>query len=202
MDLVARLGADIGRRWTRRQSLVGRHSPHDLRNSRTLSVLDGHCDYRLGHAKRCSPETNGRAEHQRVANQVSCALSEPRKIPVRAIRFRYWLWSQFFGLPDEHLLVIFGGTEGEFIASEWLEEGADSWVSPSAQKLIARAVSLGAKHLVLAHNHPSGCANASRQDILATIRLATLCQPLDIKIVDHFIVTRDAVTSCADGGLI
>ena len=121
---------------------------------------------------------------------------------MRSPRFRYWLWSQFFGFPAERLLIIFGGVKGEFISCEWIGDGAGNSVAPSAQVLIARAVSLRSKYLVLAHNHPSGCARPSSQDILATLRLANLCQPLDIKIVDHFIVTRDAVTSCVDGGLI
>jgi DNA repair protein RadC len=53
--------------------------------------------------------------------------------------------------------------------------------------IIADALALGTRALLLAHNHPSGNASPSRADLAATRALADLTGPLDIRLLDHLI---------------
>lgn len=60
-----------------------------------------------------------------------------------------------------------------------------------------------AKNVIFCHNHPSGNINPSQQDLQLTKRLAKSGDLLDIKVVDHIILTHDnGYYSFSDNGLI
>ena len=89
---------------------------------------------------------------------------------------------------DERLLGIFlDGSDG-LIAAEWLAFGLTGEVEVAFRPLIKRALDLGARGLVLAHNHPSGDARPSSTDRRTTRRLQGLLQALDCNLCDHLIV--------------
>ena len=54
----------------------------------------------------------------------------------------------------------------------------------------------------LAHNHPSGNAKPSDEDIKLTEKLTKAGSLLDIQVIDHIIVTENAYYSFADNGMI
>lgn len=56
--------------------------------------------------------------------------------------------------------------------------------------------------VIVAHNHPSGNLNPSSQDIDITNKLKQALQLLDIKLIEHIILTKDAYYSFADEGRI
>jgi DNA repair protein RadC len=68
--------------------------------------------------------------------------------------------------------------------------------------IMAAAIRLAATQMVLAHNHPSGNLSPSRADQQTTekIKMAAAC--LDIRVLDHVILTTDAFFSFADEGLL
>lgn len=64
------------------------------------------------------------------------------------------------------------------------------------------ALRLDARELILAHNHPSGQCRPSSCDMTATRRLAEVARALDIVLIDHLILTDEAVYSMRAGGLL
>ena len=64
------------------------------------------------------------------------------------------------------------------------------------------ALQVGASALFFAHNHPSGVVEPSPQDKSVTARLATAGGLLNIKVLDHIILGKDAVFSFAEHGLL
>jgi len=68
--------------------------------------------------------------------------------------------------------------------------------------VLKKALETGATGLILAHNHPSGTLQASEADKQITQKLKTAAQSLDIKVLDHLIVTEKAYFSFADHGLL
>lgn len=64
------------------------------------------------------------------------------------------------------------------------------------------ALAFGAEQVVMAHNHPSGDAEPSRDDLAATRRIATALNALGIRLVDHLVLAGDAVTSLRARGLL
>jgi len=56
--------------------------------------------------------------------------------------------------------------------------------------------------LILYHNHPSGVAEPSPSDIQLTGRIATLLEEVDVRLVDHVVVSADQQVSFAERGLL
>jgi len=56
--------------------------------------------------------------------------------------------------------------------------------------------------IVLLHNHPSGNLNPSESDIKITKRINLACQLLDLKLLDHLIITKSEYFSFAREGLL
>ena len=65
-----------------------------------------------------------------------------------------------------------------------------------------KALEIGAVSLILTHNHPSGNLRPSEADKQLTQKLKTAAESLDIKILDHIIVTEKSYFSFADDGIL
>lgn len=80
--------------------------------------------------------------------------------------------------------------------------GAADHVALPVREILALALRMDAHGLVVAHNHPSGDARPSRQDLDATRRLAEAAEAVDIQLHDHLIVAGDEITSLRGLGVI
>jgi DNA repair protein RadC len=69
-------------------------------------------------------------------------------------------------------------------------------------RLIFTALKANATALILAHNHPSGCVKPSRQEEMLTEKIKNAGLFLNIKVIDHLIVTTESYYSFADEGLL
>ncbi len=83
-----------------------------------------------------------------------------------------------------------------------LSSGSDRLTVVDPMMVLRPAVALGARALILAHNHPSGDPNPSAMDISTTEHVYKCAQILSIQLVDHLIIAGDAWTSLADRGTI
>ncbi|MGD9699345.1 MULTISPECIES: RadC family protein [unclassified Acinetobacter] len=72
----------------------------------------------------------------------------------------------------------------------------------STNQLLRYAIHQHASSIVIAHNHPLGIAQPSHADIELTRRILTACQLLEIKLIDHCIVSPEGTCSLAELGLI
>ncbi|MDX1767985.1 MAG: JAB domain-containing protein, partial [Arenibacter troitsensis] len=61
---------------------------------------------------------------------------------------------------------------------------------------------LGAVGLILAHNHPSGTLKPSEADKQITKKLKVASEALDIKVLDHVIITQKEYFSFADENIL
>lgn len=75
-----------------------------------------------------------------------------------------------------------------------------SLVSP--RDVYKRALVNNAVRIIVAHNHPSGCLNPSNEDIAITNRLYETGLILDVKLVDHLIVSREGYFSFYGEGIL
>ncbi|MGA9991887.1 MAG: JAB domain-containing protein, partial [Thiobacillaceae bacterium] len=67
---------------------------------------------------------------------------------------------------------------------------------------VKRALAHNAAALILAHNHPSGVAEASQADRLLTQQLKQELALVDVRVLDHFIVAGAQILSFAESGLL
>ena len=72
----------------------------------------------------------------------------------------------------------------------------------SIRKVVKTALASNASSVVLAHNHPSGIALPSREDIETTMQVKQALATVNIILADHIIVAEDDFVSMADDGLL
>ncbi|MCT8090906.1 DNA repair protein RadC [Acinetobacter sp. C_4_1] len=72
----------------------------------------------------------------------------------------------------------------------------------STNQLLRHAINQHASSLVIAHNHPWGMPQPSSADVELTQRILSACQLLEIKLIDHCIVSPEGSCSLAELGLI
>ena len=72
----------------------------------------------------------------------------------------------------------------------------------SINQLLRHAINQHASSIVIAHNHPFGMSLPSNADIQLTQRILTACDLLEIRLVDHCIISPEGSCSFAEHGLI
>jgi len=70
------------------------------------------------------------------------------------------------------------------------------------REVFKAAIENSSANIILLHNHPSGNAEPSGEDIQLTRKLCQAGEILDIRIFDHIIIAGENFTSFADRGLI
>ncbi len=85
---------------------------------------------------------------------------------------------------------------------ERLEKGTVDRASVYPRQLVEAALKRGAAAVVIAHNHPNGDVNPSEQDILLTRSLSLAAEAVQLKVLDHLIVSKDQWFSFRKRGLI
>jgi len=111
---------------------------------------------------------------------------------------RLWLAER----PCEIFGAIFLDTKHRVIAFEELFHGTIDGASVYPRVVVQRALEHNAAALVAYHNHPSGCAEPSRADEVLTHRLRDALALLDIRLLDHFVVSAEGSVSMAERRLL
>ena len=111
--------------------------------------------------------------------------------------------SDFIGNETEEVLgLICLDTKKNVKKSTILSRGVIDKVHIDIRKIVEHVISVNAKHIVLCHNHPSGVLQPSYEDIEMTRRIAKALLPMEIEMVDHFIVCGKGYTSMAERGFL
>jgi DNA repair protein RadC len=115
---------------------------------------------------------------------------------------RDYLQLQLGGRHHEVFAVMFLDNQNRLIALEELFRGTLTQTSVYPREVVLRALHHHCAAVVLAHNHPSGVAEPSRADETLTATLKAALALVDVRVLDHFIVTREQAASMAEMGLV
>ena len=96
--------------------------------------------------------------------------------------------------------AIFTDQQNRHVATQILFEGTVDRAAVYPRNLMKRALELDAKGMIIFHNHPGGTPRASDEDIQLTKRMAEAGAPLDIKVLDHFLIAGTEVLSFKENG--
>lgn len=102
----------------------------------------------------------------------------------------------------EQFRVLFLDARTRLIADEIMGRGTINHAPVYPREIARRALELHASTVILAHNHPSGSTEASRDDIAMTREVRRALQPLGVSLHDHLIVTGDTCVSMQQQGLL
>lgn len=106
------------------------------------------------------------------------------------------------GREHEVFVAMLLDAQHRVIACEELFRGTLTQTSVYPREIVKRALHHNAAALIFAHNHPSGVAEPSRADEALTQTLRQALALVDIRVLDHFIVTAGGVASFAERGLL
>jgi len=101
-------------------------------------------------------------------------------------------------LPHEEFWIIYLNNSNTILQKLQLSKGGITGTLVDVRLTLKKALELGATALILVHNHPSGTLKPSVADKQITQKLKTGASSLDIKVLDHVIVTEQSYFSFAD----
>ncbi|GLK43120.1 MULTISPECIES: JAB domain-containing protein [Novosphingobium] len=141
------------------------------------------------------------AAARRLAEAASREAMLGAPLQTEAFAFRQYLVNRLGSRREECVLVFFFNGEGVYIAEDIYAGGKRTECLIPLRRTVRRAFDLDARRIVLAHNHPSGTARPSSDDIVATARFRQIVEPLEIRLDDHCIVAGNAVASMKAMGI-
>ena len=146
------------------------------------------------------------AQLQAVVELARRALSEPLRdadVFESPGAVRDWLRLRIGSLPHEVFHVLLLDARNRLIDAVELFRGTLTQTSVYPREVVKLALTRNAAAVILAHNHPSGAAEPSAADELLTRSLKQALELVDIRVLDHFIVTAHArPISFAERGLL
>lgn len=105
-------------------------------------------------------------------------------------------------LPHEEFWILYLTNSNRIIKSIQLSKGGITGTIVDVRLVFKEALQLGAVGVILTHNHPSGTLKPSQADIQLTKKLKMAGDSLDIKVLDHLIITEKAYFSFADENML
>ena len=127
--------------------------------------------------------------------------SENVKILSSVTECGQYLLSFFHGRLDETVFLLCLDAKCKVIACQKVGEGSVNSASVPIRRIVEMALANKATSVVLAHNHPSGIAVPSPEDVISTRRTASALATVDITLVDHIIVADDDFVTLGQSGL-
>lgn len=120
------------------------------------------------------------------------AAETPEPQPkIEAPRHVFTLMQPLIGdLPHEEFWVLYLNSANRMIHKCQLSSGGITHTTVDIRLLFKNALEQGAVSLILVHNHPSGSTTPSKEDLELTERVRNAGDTLDIKLLDHVIVTE------------
>lgn len=127
--------------------------------------------------------------------KLADALSSPQAV-------RDYLRLTLSRLPHEVFVAVFLTAQNRVIVVDEIFRGTLTQTSVYPREIVKRALAHNAASVIFAHNHPSGEPNPSQADRVLTKTLAEALALIDVKVLDHFIVSPGASLSFAEQGMM
>ena len=114
-----------------------------------------------------------------------------------------YVFKQFIGYEkEERILLILMDKTDRIVYTGMIAHGDMDRVTINTRKIIELAVENFATTAFIAHNHPSGLALPTKQDVEATLNLRDALALIRVKLGDHFLVAGDKCVSMGRAGLL
>lgn len=111
-----------------------------------------------------------------------------------------YLQPRFFGRKHEAVFLLCMDAKCKVLTCKQVGEGSVNSAGVPIRRIVETALSANATMVVLAHNHPSGLALPSADDIQTTKRLAVALDTVEITLIDHLVFSDDDYVSMAQSG--
>ena len=161
--------------------------------------------------------TGGLAEHYGVGPAKAARLAAALELGKRAFRevveqeylvlasvqdVARWARPRLSTLEHEEVWLLSLDGQNGLKSARRVAQGGLHGCALTPKDVLRPALRAAASAIILLHNHPSGCAEPSAEDIEMTRQLSLASHTLGIALIDHVIVARRAACSLAELGVI
>lgn len=130
-------------------------------------------------------------EKSKIQSKITCSMD----------MYQY-LSPRLADLNHEEFHVILLNQANRVIRTLKVSSGGVAGTVVDQRLIFKSAIQNLASSVILAHNHPSGSLHPSEQDKVITTKIVESCKILDLRLLDHLIITQDDYYSFADEGMI
>ena len=111
-----------------------------------------------------------------------------------------YLVPYFYGRENETVFLLCLDAKCKVLACKMVGEGSVNSANIPIRRVVEIALNANATTVVLAHNHPSGLAFPSADDIQTTLRVAKAMDAVEITLADHIVVADNDFVSMFQSG--
>ena len=111
-----------------------------------------------------------------------------------------YLVPHFFGRSVETVFLLCLDAKCKVLCCRVIGQGSVNSAGISIRKIVEVALGANATTVVLAHNHPSGLALPSAEDIQTTRRVAAALRAVEVHLADHIVVADGDYVSMVQSG--
>ena len=108
-----------------------------------------------------------------------------------------YLMPRFYGINIERIALLCLDSQGRINNFVFVTEGSLNLAQIDMRKIAQLALQNNAESIVLVHNHPGGVASPSRSDVETTSMLVKSMGLINVRVVDHIIISDEDVFSMA-----
>lgn len=112
-----------------------------------------------------------------------------------------YLVPYFYNRRNETVFLLCLDAKCKVLCCKEVGEGSVNSASIPIRRVVEMALAANATSVVIAHNHPSGLAMPSDEDVCTTKRLALALGAVEIQLADHIVVAEDDFVSMLQSGL-
>ena len=105
-------------------------------------------------------------------------------------------------LEHEEFWILYLNNSNKVLHKAQVSKGGITGTLVDVRLVMKQTLELGAVAIILAHNHPSGTLKPSGADKEMTKKIQTAGETLDIKVLDHLIITQKSYYSFADDKML
>ena len=137
--------------------------------------------------------------------QVSYKTDSRKKPTIDNANTAYQLFLKSWNINNieflEEFKVMFLNQSNKVLGLYSLSKGGINQCTVDIRHIYSIALKVNASAIIVAHNHPSGNLKPSREDLKITSQIAAAGEILNIKLLDHLIITKNDFLSIEESGL-
>jgi len=140
-----------------------------------------------------------------ITISYSCKIPAKDRRVVQTSLESYHVFLPFFAPTielKESFFVMYMNRANQVLGVYMISSGGMSGTVADPKMIFQTALKAHSAHIIVAHNHPSGNKNPSEADINLTNKIEAAAKNLDMKLLDHIILTPESYFSFADEGYI
>ena len=138
--------------------------------------------------------------------KLNSKIKASQRVQVQSSKDSYLIFKEIFDADTidwyESMIIIALNNRNKVLGSYKISSGSVTGTICDPRVVFQFALLSNASNIILAHNHPSGGLQPSKADIAITDKIKKAGEIMDIRLLDHIIITSEGYYSFADEGML